>query len=151
MNNCFVETCTEVETQNGNGLCPVCRGLATTSSAVCTCRGPEQQERFCANCKRQFRSDGSGSVCPICLLEKFCSSCKRYMPAVDFDSTDVKGRCCACIRKAGQHKVRATREDILTEVEIATDHDNDTSFENLFHRVTDEINDIVEHFKLKDR
>jgi hypothetical protein len=73
------------------------------------------------------------------------------MPAVDFDSSDVKGRCCACIHKANQPKVRATREDILTEVEIATVHDNDTSFENIFHRSSDQINDIVEQFKLKDR
>jgi hypothetical protein len=72
------------------------------------------------------------------------------MPAVNFNSSDVKGRCCACIDKAKQLKVRATREDILTEVEIATDQDNDTSFENLFLRSSDQINDIVEQFKLKD-
>jgi hypothetical protein len=53
--------------------------------------------------------------------------------------------------KAGQHNVRATREDILTEIEIATDQDNDTPFEDMFHRVSDHINDIVEHFKLKNR
>ena len=88
---------------------------------------------------------------PVCCMEKYCPSCKRYMSAVYFDSSDVKGRYCACIRKTSQPKVRATREDILTEVEIATDHDNDTSFENMFHRVTDQINDVIEHFKLKDR
>jgi hypothetical protein len=72
------------------------------------------------------------------------------MAAVDFDISDVKGRCCACIHKANRPKARATREDIPTKVEIATDHDNDTSFENIFHRSFDQIN-IVEQFKLKDR
>jgi hypothetical protein len=141
--------------QSGSGgkeyeKCSVCRGMPSTSSAVCTC-GTRQQwlQRSCTNCKRSYQSDGSSHICSTCLRRPYCKTCKRHMDAILFDSNDSKGRCFACVHKANQLTTRSTRDETLTEVEITTNADNDTSFENLFRRISNEVNDIVEQYRSK--